>query len=360
MDRKNIKIVIVFLLCIISFLGACKKDNIPQNNHPVPNDSSVKVLVACEGSLGNGNGSLSVYFPLKDSIYNDVYQSANGQTLGDVFQSITKINNQYFFCINNSDKIIILNPQNWLQINTINLSKPRYILPVSNNKAYVSSLFSNKVFVINTINYTVEKQISMPYQNPEGMIIADGFAYICNWDTACNKLYKIDTNTDTIIDSITIGGTAPQEISKDREGKLWVLAGNAAKGKTTTFNRLDISTKSLLKTYSFAPKVEAIKPMFNATGDTLYFIEVNYAGGSINNGIYRMRYDDISLPGSALIGCSVNQYYWALGIEPNSGNIYVGDPKGFIQNGTVSIYNTGGVLLHNFNVGLGPGHFYFN
>lgn len=360
MDKKNIKIVSIFLLCIISFLSACKKDNVNQNNHTVPTDSSSNVLIACEGSLGNGNASLSVYYPIKDSIYNNVYQSANGQSLGDIFQSISKINNQYFFCINNSDKIIVVNPQNWLQINTINVSKPRYILPVSNNKAYVSSLFSNKVFVINTTNYTVEKQISMPYQNPEGMIMADGFAYICNWDTACNKIYKLDISTDAITDSITIGGVAPQEIVKDKDGKLWILAGNTAEGKTTTLNRLDIATKTLLKTYSFASKAEAIKPVFNDAGDTLYFIEVNYAGGATNNGIYRMRYDDASLPGTALIGCAANQYYWALGIDPNSGNIYVGDPKGFIQSGTVLVYNTNGTLLRNFNVGLGPGHFYFN
>ncbi len=40
----------------------------------------------CEGNFGNGDATLYLYKPEKDSVYGDLYKSANNQPLGDVFQ----------------------------------------------------------------------------------------------------------------------------------------------------------------------------------------------------------------------------------------------------------------------------------
>ena len=68
---------------------------------------------------------------------------------------------------------------------------------------------------------------------------------------------------------------------------------------------------------------------------------------------------DAALPAQPLIAARALQYFWALGIDPATGHIYVGDPKGFIQNGDVHIYTQNGTAIDSFAVGLGPGHFYF-
>jgi len=358
MDRKSYPLVIILsgLLCLIA---ACTKDKPGQQHNQLPSDSR-RLLIACEGSLGNGNASLSVYLPDKDSVYNDVYTQANGQPLGDIFQSVINIHSHYFLAINNSDKIVILDSANWKQTGEIPVSKPRYILPVSNSAAYVSSLFSNKLYRINTLAPAVEKTIDMPFTNTEGLLLHNGYAWICNWDTACNKVYKMDIATDQLVDSFPIAGYAPQHIVKDKEGQLWVLAGNPSKNKATTLSLLDGTTGKMIRSFAFPAGVEAIKPVFNTDGDMLYFIEVDYAGGTSNNGIYRMRYNDVSLPATAWIGCAAFQYFWALGIDPLTGNIYIGDPKGFIQKGNVLVYKPDGSLLQQFATGLGPGQFYFN
>lgn len=359
MDRKmfqNIGLVLLAMLVLFS----CKKDKPNPDNKNLPGLASSKVLIVCEGSLGNGNAGLSVYDPAKDSVYNDVFNNANGQALGDIFQSIYKHNNQYFLCVNNSDKITIVNSQSWLQIATISISKPRYILPVNNQKAYVGSLFSNKIYVINPTTYAVEKEIKMPFQNVEQMLLKDGFAYVCCWDTACNKIYKINTTTDELTDSISLAGAAPQSILMDKENKVWVFGGNAYKGKNTNLNQVDISSGKLIKSFVFPNDVEAIKPAFNPGKDSLYFLEVNYSGGVVNNGVFRMPTTATSLPEKAFISCKTNQYFWALGIDPLSGNIYVGDPKGFIQKGSITIYNQHEKVKKEFNVGLGVSSFYFD
>lgn len=359
MDRQDLKNIIGVLCCCL-LLGSCTKDKPGKPPATVPADSSRNVLVSCEGSLGNGNASLSIYFPLKDSVYQDVYTAANGKPMGDIFQSITRIGSRYFFCINNSDVILVLNPDNWLQSGTIALPKPRYILPLDHNKAYVSTLFSNRIYVINTASLAVEKQFTLPYKNAESMLRSGDAAWCCGWDTASNCIYRVNIHTDAIEDSIVLSGRAPQSILTDKEGKFWVLGGNITQGKTTTLHRIDPASRHILKTYTFGKGIEAIKPVFNRAKDTLYFIEVNYEGGPVNNGIFRMRIDEETLPSAPFIPCGPYQYFWALGTDPVTGHIYVGDPKGFVQNGRVMIYRPDGSLQGQFTTGLGPGSFYFN
>ncbi|MBL7712536.1 MAG: hypothetical protein JNL13_08740 [Chitinophagaceae bacterium] len=354
--RQNIN----WLLCALLLLASCKKDK-PEPGKPVlPNGTTGRVLLVCEGSLGNGNAELSVYYPSSDSIFNDVFKTANGSDLGDVFQSVSRQGEQYVLCVNNSDKISVINRASWKQERSINIPKPRYFTKVSGQKAYVGSLFSNKLYVLNTADYTIEKTIDMPYTNVEGILTEGSTAYVCCWDTACNKLYRIDTQSDQITDSIQLAGYAPQSIVKDKEGTLWVMAGNAYKKKNTTLNRINAAGEKLIRSFSFPAGVEAIKPCFNRQADSLYFLEVNYSGGSLNNGVYRMPIGSTGLPAVAFITCKANQYFWGLGIDPHSGDIFVGDPKGFVQKGTVSVYTAQGELKKEFNTGLGVGAFYFD
>jgi hypothetical protein len=101
--------------------------------------------------------------------------------------------------------------------------------------------------------------------------------------------------------------------------------------------------------------------VFNPSRDTLYFIDADFSGGQQNNGVYRMGIHEAALPSIAFVPAQALQYYWALGIDPGSGYIYVGDPQGFSTGkGSVMVYNQAGVLQHKFNVGVGPGHFCFN
>lgn len=347
------------LLCCL--LLACKKDK-PNSCCTLPaTDTTRQVLVVCEGSLGNGNGALTLYLPNKDSVYEDVYKAVNGQSLGDVFQSITPIGNNYFLCINNSDKILVINKTDWTLQSTISIPKPRYILPVSEHKAYVSSLFSNKLYAIDPGTLQTTDTVVMPYQNTEGLTLsADGNkVLVCIWDTANNHLYSVDIATNTSIQTTALAGYAPQECFYDKNGMLWVLSGNATKKKDAALTRIDPSTGNVLQTYQFPAGADVIRPVTNLAKDSIYFIEVNYNGGTQYNGIYRMSINDAILPAQAFVQAAAYQYFWGLSIDPLSGNIYLADPKGFVQKGSVYIYRPDGTKIGEFKTGVGPGHFYF-
>jgi DNA-binding beta-propeller fold protein YncE len=354
MGRNNHKALIFFLCC---WLVSCVKDKPqpPANNIAY---SPRNVYVVCEGNYGNGDATLYLYKPDKDSVYGDLFKGANNQPLGDVFQSMTRIGSKFFLCINNSDKIVVIDATDRKVAATISIPKPRYILPISATKSYVSTLYSNKVYIINPQNYTVTGTIELPCQNPEGMCLYNNIAIICTWDTACNSIYKINTTTDKIL-AVKIAGYAPQAALTDKKGGLWILAGNHIKGKSAAWTRIDTLTGEILKSYRFPVEADVIKPVFNKTKDTLYFIEVNYKGSTANNGIYRMGIEDAALPSLPFVPSKQYQYYWGLGIDPITGYIYAGDPKGFTQKGSVYIFRQDGVKTDSFNVGLGPGQFYF-
>jgi YVTN family beta-propeller protein len=259
----------------------------------------------------------------------------------------------------NSDKIVVVNNSDKKQVSTISIPKPRYILPVSSNKAYVSTLYSNKVYIINPKTMQVTGNITMPYQNSEGMVMYNNRAYICSWDTACRNVYAIDTSTNQIVNTIPIQGSAPQEAVVDKNNQLWVLSGNVTRGVNSYMTVINTSG-SIVKSYIFPAKADVIKPVFDKNKETLYFIEVNYNGSTDNNGIYKMNIADVTLPSTAFVTAQQYQYFWALGIHPVSNQVYIGDPKGFTQKSSIMVYNTDGTLNNQFNVGVGAGHFYFD
>ena len=356
MDGKSCKILSCFLVVLFLF-ASCKKE--PEAKVVPPVNTANRTFVICEGNLGNGDASLGMYLAEKDSFYHDVFQSVNGQQLGDVFQSMQLIGDKYFLCVNNSDKIVVLNKTDLKIVGTIAIPKPRYILSIDASKAYVSSIFNDKVYIIDPQTLQIKGDIKMPAQNAEGMTLWNDKAIVCTWDTTMNKIYFVNTQTDVVEKEVTIAGKAPQESLIDKEGMLWVLSGNVTKGVPSYWTRLDPSTGAIIKSFSFPPIADVVRPVMNAAKDSLYFIEVNYSEGTANNGIYRVDINAANLPTQPFIPSQSFQYFWALGIDERTGNIFVGDPKGFVQKGSVSVYQPDGTLVKTFKTGVGPGHFYF-
>jgi DNA-binding beta-propeller fold protein YncE len=316
MGRKNYQALIVFVCCCIS---SCVKDKPPAVHNTTVTGTAGNVYVVCEGAYSSGNASLYVYNPANDSVYGDIYQQANNQPVGDVFQSMIKSGGNFFLCVNNSNKVTVINSSGYQLVATINVPQPRYILQVSSSKAYVSSLYHNKVFIINTQTNTLTDSITLPYQNTEGMCLYNNNAVICTWDTAGNHIYLVDGTTNAVIKTIKVAGRAPQSVLVDKEQMLWVLAGDQPEGKTATWTRIDPTTGEILISYTFPAAADPLEPVFNNTKDTLYFIEANYNLGTTNNGIYRMGIHDVALPAQPLIPAAQNQYFYALGISPATG-----------------------------------------
>jgi hypothetical protein len=352
------KIAILIHCIMVVGLFSCVKDRPHPPDYPLPPPTERRALIANEGAFGNGNAALSVFDFEKDSLYNNVFFNKNQQHLGDVLQSITIVKDYIFLALNNSDKITVIDRHDYSFIKNIPVRKPRYMLQVSTDKLYVSSLYYPEINIIDLNSLEHSGKIATDFPNTEGMILLDEKVYACNWNIACNYIYVIDPEQDQIIDRIPIAGYAPQQIVADREGDLWVLAGNIQLQARASLSRISPSGV-MTKSFLFPTGADIIKPAFNPTRDTLYYIGVNYDGGTENNGIYRMPIDADQLSQEAFIAAQPFQYFWGLGIDSVSGKIFIGDPKGFIQQGFLSVYNTSGQLLASYPTGVGPGYIHF-
>lgn len=343
------------LLCLL--FTQCKKEHKHVNTPLFP--QSKKTLVVCEGSLGNGNAALTIYDRDSNKVYDDVFMNVNGQPLGDIFQSITPMGNYYFLCVNNSDKVWVLHQTDFKIAGNISITKPRYILPINDQKAYVSTLFSNKIVIIHPQTWSILGEITLPARNAEVMTLWNNQVIACGWDTTNSHIFYIDTQTDKVIKSVPVAGKAPQESFMDKDGLLWVLSGDAYNKIDAVFTKLNPATGQVVKTYNLPPQTEVIKPVCTKNKDSVYFIEVQYDGSIQNNGIYRMSTAATDIPTQPFLAAEKFQYFWALGIEPTTGHLWIGDPKGFTQKGTVSVYRQDGQKLQEYKTGVGPAQFHF-
>lgn len=340
----------VFLLS-----SGCQKDGPPAPSVPA---AGRRTFILCEGRYGTPTAALSVYLPEKDSVYPDAFGAANAPEWGDVAQSLLLTDDEIFICVNQSDRIYVADRSTFVLKHTIPIRKPRYIQPINDSVAMVSTLYSSTLFRLSLKGHAITDSLKIARQNPEGMVVQDGLLYVCPWDATATHLYIVDDGGRRVIDSIAVGA-APHTIALDKDGRAWVFSGNSNQGTTPKLTRINLSARTVEATYVFPSTADPIRLAFNPARDTLYYLGVNYNGGTDNNGVFRMAITSSSLPATPFIAAQANQYFWALGIDPRTGVVHVGDPVGFGGRGTVSQYSPQGTLIKQFQVGVGPNNFYF-
>lgn len=340
--------IITYILISISLI-ACIKDTPPvPTNQQINITGTGGVYIINEGAFQFGNASVDYLDFSNGQVSSDVYTAANATPLGDVAQSYTVINNKGYIVVNNSGKIEVVNPLTFKSISTITgFLSPRYILPVSVNKAYVSDFKSNSIVIIDLNTNT--KTGSIPCKGwTEEMVLLYGKAYVTNYFS--NYLYVVNTATDVIEDSLAVswGGNS---MRIDKNGKLWLLcSGEKLKSIKGALYKINPITKQVELSLQFPNADDApFKLNSNGTNDTLYYL---------NNNIYKMPINANSLPASAFVQQGSKSFY-GLGVNPINGDVYAGDAIDYIQKGKVYIYKNNGTPITNFLTGYVPAYFYF-
>ncbi len=348
------------ILCMSACFFSCVKDKPNPDTRNIPEETANGILVLNEGSYGNNNAELS-YIDFENlQVSNAIFKTVNGKSLGDVAQSITLINGYYYIAVNNSHKIEMIDTSDFSTVHTIeNIRFPRYLTQVSNDMAYISSLYMPHVYVLQLSSNTITDTIFTDFPNTEKMLVVNNDVWICNWDTACNYLYRTDRISHQLKEKVLIDGYAPHDILQDKNGMLWVLSGNKYKNKTSWLTCINPLTNVIEKSIPFSAEEDPIRLTMNAARDTIYYINVNYNGNAMNNGLYRMSINSASLPVTPFIQAPANTYFWAAGIDSVTSHIFLSDPKGFTQGSTIYEYTANGHLLYSFQAGVGANQFLF-
>ena len=343
---------VLFAMGIVFF--SCEK----KDNTPAPSGNYQHgVWFIDEGLFTAGNASLDFYHKDKDTVERNVFENVNGKPLGDVFQSMVHANGNYYLVLNNSNEIIVANDQT-LKVSAIipDIIYPRYFLPVSSDKAYLTDNTGKGIHIIDLRSNTVSGLI--PY-NPkddsayaswtEQMIQYGNKVYVAGVERG--KLLIINNQTDKITDSISLS-IGLEYLALDAQNRVWALCdGTIARPNFINSRLYCLDTAgNILRSYTF-PNIN-ISPSsltLNASKDTLFYLY---------NGIYKMGINQASLPAGSFISGNGHDFY-GLGIDPNNGDIYAGDALAFTQPGKIFQYNAAGKLLKAHPSGVGPNGFLF-
>lgn len=354
---KGIKYVCLFTLLTGFF--ACVKD--------IPRPPSLQaislpgkaVLILNEGAYGNNNADISLFFPDSQKVYNNLFQQASGFTLGDVAQFLLPVGNKFWISINNSGLLRCIDSNSFQSLNVLPIAYPRSLCLGNSSSLYCGQLYRKTIQCVDPIQAKLKSEIVLPYLNPEQMVFQQGYLWVAAWDTACAAIFGIDTSLNQVVKTVPINGRAPHSLAVDRDGRIWILSGNKYKNKSSHLHCYNPATNQIIKEYAFPASADPFRLSMNASGDTLYFLQVNYSGASSNNGLYRMAITANQLPNQAMIQALPNSYYWAFGLDTIRQQIYLSDPRGFNQRSLIQVFTLSGQYLYSFDAGIGSNQFIF-
>jgi YVTN family beta-propeller protein len=336
----------LYILILLFFAAACVKDKPNNTVQPVLQLSSdKKVYVVNEGNFMAGNASVSLYDPGTNQVIEDFYKAQNNLSLGDVAQSITSFNTDFYVVVNNSNKIVVCNDQFKFKTVIAGFTSPRYLIPVSNSKAYVSDYLSNCIWVVNLNSNSITTSIPCSGWT-EKMVLIYNKVFVTNMKK--NFVYVINTVNDSKTDSINVGPNAGNIIT-DKNDNIWVLSsGDKPNSVNATLKKINPVTNTVESTLTFNSNDAPGYLCINKTKDTLYFL---------NNGIYKMPVTAAGLPSVPFINGGNN--FYGLGINPNDYTIYAADALDYIQKSNIYIFYANGNQKTMFKAGINSNGFYF-
>lgn len=346
---------VLFVGFIIFSLTSCIKWDYRDETSDF-NDSEPGLFILCEGNFQYSNASLSFYNPATNQVENEIFNRANGMKLGDVAQSMTIYDNKGWITVNNSHVVFAIDLDTYRELGRIeNLTSPRFIHFVNSDKAYISQLWDNRIFIVNPQNYSVTGYIQVPNMDAssgstEQMVQIGKYVY-CNCWSYQNQIIKIDTETDQVTDRIEVG-LQPNSLAVDSKNHIWTITDGGYKGSPFGYEPpalycIDPDNMKILKTFRFILGSSPSEIQTNGGGDTIFWI---------NDDIWKMSIESEALPLSPVIPYHDTKFY-GLTINPNDSEIYVADAIDYAQAGMIYRYSSEGKLLDNFYVGVTPGAF---
>ena len=126
------------------------------------------LFICNEGNFQYGNATLSYYDPATKTVQNEVFYRANAMKLGDVCQSMIIRNGIGWVIVNNSHVVFAIDINTFKEVGRItNLTSPRYIHFISDEKAYITQIWDNRIFIVNPKRYEITGYIEVPNMTME-------------------------------------------------------------------------------------------------------------------------------------------------------------------------------------------------
>lgn len=332
-------------LCFVILLGFTSCDSDDQDPVMPKGDYENGYFVVNEGNFGTPNGSVTF---IDDNLLqenNEIFQSVNSTTLGDVVQYITFEDDYGFIVVNNSNKIEVVNRYTFESVATIteNLQLPRYAV-VENGKLYVTNSGTNSVEVFDANTFAYISSIDID-KTVEEIVEENDLLYVMNASFGFgNEITVINTQSDTVVKTITVGdGLNSIEVEDD------ILYALHSVGIT----KVNTATNEVIGEVPFEDGL-LMASKLEVDDNYIYFLS--------GSKIFKYNKDVTSLANTELVDTQVEDASWYIGYGFNviDNKLFYTDVKGFSENSEVKVYDLNGDLLTTFNAGIGANGVYEN
>ncbi len=351
----NIRNVVMALAGGFLFI-ACENDDNGSGSLPL-GDYENGILITHEGPFNNGTGTVSFISDDLTITDNAIYNKVNNADLGNIVQSMAFVGQNAYIIANVSNKITVVNRYTFEEVASIDtgLNNPRYFVAV-NGRGYVTNWGDSGdetddfIALINLETNSVEGTIPVDF-GPEDILAQGSTVYVAHQGAFGynNKISVIDTDTDTVSDTIDVG-LVPNSMQFDAAGNLWVLCGGkpAFSGEETAgaLQKIDLQTNAVSSTFDF--NVTEHPNHLSLDNGTLYY--------SLSGDVFGLSVTANSLPReSDFSGLSI------YGMTTKNGDLYTTDAKNFASNGSLTVHSLDSKTeIKSFEVGLIPAGIYFN
>ena len=351
--KRILRYILPAALCLTA-LGGCMKWDYGKTEEF--SASGTGLFITNEGMFQYGNATLSYYDSETKQVENEVFYRANAMKLGDVAQSMTIRDGVGWIVVNNSHVIFAIDINTFREVGRItNLSSPRYIHFVSDEKAYVTQIWDNRIFIVNPKRYEITGYIECPNMTMESgsteqMVQYGRYVFVNCWSYQ-NRILKIDTETDRVVDELVVG-IQPTSLVMDKNYKLWTITDGGYEGSPYGYEApslycIDAAKFEIEKQFRFKLGDSPSEVQINGEGDKLFWI---------NDDIWAMDVDADRIPARPFLKYRDTKYY-GLTVNPRNGDVYVADAIDYQQQGIIYRYRADGEPVDEFYVGVTPGAF---
>ncbi len=353
--KTNFKLTLSVAL-VGFFLSACNN-----SKDPVKGDFQSGILVANEGNFSATNGDVTYYNSSRGLLEQTIFNKVNGSFAGKVLQSVTPDGNTGYLVLNGDNKIEIVDINTFKLNNTFAdplLINPRYLQTI-NGKAYIStwgafdqyySLTKSYVLVMETKTLHLIDTIGTDL-GVENLLYNGKYLFASNNNFGYSSTVSvIDPTTNKSVKKIALYA-GPGGMVLDANNKLWVIAQGTYAGNDGKLFRINPSTFAIEQTIELGLNPANPDLAISPDKKSLYY----YSGTSI----YKVGIDATSAPSESWITNAEIVAPYSLGVDPKTGDVYLGDALDYSSEGKVYVYRSDANPKTSFTAGINPGQFIF-
>lgn len=346
---RSIGLTIITGLIVI----ACNKVENPTEN-PFGEDFFAEgVFIANEGLFQSGTGTLSFYNILQDTLVNEVYQAIHDQPLGNIVQSLSKIDQYLVVIVNNANHVRYLNYPSLSKKELVtDIQLPRFSLAVSDDMLAVSSWtepflhFINVDDQVNTSSLLLHAPADKLLKNQSDLLVLHQGGF------GIDSTISIVNLNDFSLNQVLQVYPKPTGIALVQD-HIWVLCSgkgwNGITQEDDTEGHLICITKEsyeVINDIAFPNTQQHPEKLVVMNNEKLLFL---YQEGVC---YYDLNLEQIILDQPLIT--NENSFY-GLAYDDKNHLIYATDPVNYSEAGWFKIYNEEGTIIDSLRTGIIPG-----